>query len=328
MGAKNSKNEEKVEQGAEPPPSPVPKGAVNRRRRCSVSAEVDASKAPRVKKVVPKTDAQLKDIEKAISRCFLFSSLCEAQRKEVVDSMEERRYQSGDAVIEEGGPGDFFYVTGSGELEVFIAGKNNDEPLRTLKSGDAFGELALMYNSPRTATVKAVTGCLVWALDRTTFRHTILEAGQQRRQKYEVFLANVEILKRAKLSATDIAQLADAVEPIAFADGDTIIKEGDDDRSLFKFYIVEEGEARAYVNEDGEEVLMSHLHPGDHFGEKALVEKTPRTATVKAHGPLKCAALSIAGFERLMGPCEDILTTAYNNPADVKTGRQTPRGGA
>lgn len=39
---------------------------------------------------------------------------------------------------------------------------------------------------------------------------------------------------------------------------------------------------------------------GDHFGEKALVEKTPRTATVKAHGPLKCAALSIAGFERLM----------------------------
>lgn len=34
--------------------------------------------------------------------------------------MEERRYQSGDAVIEEGGPGDFFYVTGSGELEVHI----------------------------------------------------------------------------------------------------------------------------------------------------------------------------------------------------------------
>ncbi|CAM9317278.1 unnamed protein product, partial [Hapterophycus canaliculatus] len=110
--------------------------------------------------------------------------------------MEERRFQSGDAVIEEGGPGDFFYVTGSGELEVgcvFIAGKNNDEAVRTLKSGDAFGELALMYNSPRTATVKAVTGCLVWALDRTTFRHTILEAGQQRRQKYEIFLANVSL---------------------------------------------------------------------------------------------------------------------------------------
>ncbi|CAM9447603.1 unnamed protein product, partial [Scytosiphon promiscuus] len=309
----------------ERPPSPLPKGAVNRRRRCSVSAEVDASKGPRIKKVVPKTDAQLKDIEKAISRCFLFSSLCEAQRKEVVDSMEERRFQSGDAVIEEGGPGDFFYVTGSGELEVFIKGKNNDEAVRTLKSGDAFGELALMYNSPRTATVKAVTGCLVWALDRTTFRHTILEAGQQRRQKYEVFLANVSILKRANLSPSDIAQLADAVEPIAFADGDTIIKEGDDDRNLFKFYI-NNGRARCCLRRLGGMLASANMR--DHFGEKALVERTPRTATVKAHGPLKCAALSIAGFERLMGPCEVNLTTTYNNPADVKTGRQSPRGGA
>ncbi|CAM9982005.1 unnamed protein product, partial [Sphacelaria rigidula] len=67
-----------------------------------------------------------------------------------------------------------------------------------------------------------------------------------------------------------------------------------------KFFFVEEGEARAYVLEEGESVLMSHLGPGDYFGEKALVGRVPRTATVKAHGRTKCAALSIAGFERLM----------------------------
>lgn len=44
---------------------------------------------------------------------------------------------------------------------------------------------------PARLRAQAVTGCLVWALDRTTFRHTILAAGQQRRQKYEAFLANV-----------------------------------------------------------------------------------------------------------------------------------------
>lgn len=39
-------------------------------------------------------------------------------------------------------------------VQVFISGKNEDRAVRTLKAGDAFGELALMYNSPRTATVK------------------------------------------------------------------------------------------------------------------------------------------------------------------------------
>lgn len=53
-----------------------------------------------------------------LATCVLsvFVSMCHVSQ--VVDSMEERRFQSGDAVIEEGGPGDFFYVTGSGELEV------------------------------------------------------------------------------------------------------------------------------------------------------------------------------------------------------------------
>lgn len=52
-----------------------------------------------------------------LTRMFFVSAPCKSQ---VVDSMEERRFQSGNAVIEEGGPGDFFYVTGSGELEVRV----------------------------------------------------------------------------------------------------------------------------------------------------------------------------------------------------------------
>lgn len=50
--------------------------------------------------------------------------------------------------------------------QVFIAGKNNGQPLRTLKPGDAFGELALMYNSPRTATVKVESQKKGWPLVR------------------------------------------------------------------------------------------------------------------------------------------------------------------
>ncbi|CAM9103660.1 unnamed protein product [Choristocarpus tenellus] len=322
-------SEAKVSENAREALSEIPTGAAKRTRRVSVSAEVDVSKLPRAKRVIPKTVDQLKDIDKAISGCFLFTSLAEDQLKEVVDSMEEQRFIPGDVVIKEGGEGDYFYITGSGALEVFINGKNEGGAVRTLSTGDSFGELALMYNSPRTATVKERTiCCLLWGLDRTTFRHTILEAGQARRKKYEEFLSKVGVLQKANLNPGEIALLADAVEPASFTDGETIIKQGDHNRASFKFYIVEEGKATAHVHQGGDDVLMSHLGPGDFFGEKALVEKIPRTATVRANGALKCATVSIAAFERLMGPCEDILKErmcGYHDPDDVKSGRVSPR---
>ncbi|CAM9237642.1 unnamed protein product [Phaeothamnion confervicola] len=342
MGAKASKPSQPpppAEKAA--PPEAVPIGAVNRRRRVSVSAEVDASSAPSVKKVIPKTDEEEKEIHKAISSNFLFSSLPAEQMKEVVDAMEAKKYAPGDVVIKEGDPGDYFYVVASGTLDVFIAGKNDGAPVRRLVVGGAFGELALMYNAPRSATVKAALECEVWALDRKTFRGTIMESGQARRKKYEEFLASVEILKAANLAHGELAQLADAVEPVSFDGGVTIIEQarrtqnerkgfGDADRETFKFYIVEEGEAHAYISKEGEQVLMSVLRPGEYFGEKALVEKTPRTATVKAAAPLKCASLGIAAFERLMGPCEEILkdraTKEYLNVEDVRSGKVSPKG--
>lgn len=83
------------------------------------------------------------------------------------------------------------------------------------------------------------------------------------------------------LTKGELAPLADAVEPLNFEDGQVVIQEGDKDRANFKFYFVESGEAQAFINKDGDAILMSTLGEGDYFGEKALVEKTPRTATVK-----------------------------------------------
>ncbi|CAM9665197.1 unnamed protein product, partial [Chrysoparadoxa australica] len=290
---------------AQPAPADLPSGALPRRRRVSVSAEVDNCSAPVQKKVVPKTAAEEQAIRKAVEKNFLFNSLLPDQLKEVVDAMEKKVCKSGDAVIKEGDPGDFFYIIETGCFDVFIDGKNDGKALRTLKAGDGFGELALMYNAPRSATITAAESSNLWALDRGTFRNTIMEAGKIRRKKYEEFLSKVDLLK--DLTPGEISQLADAVEPLTFEAGTEVIKEGDDDRGSFKFYIIESGEAEAYIVKDGEPVHMSTSGEGDFFGEKALVEMTPRTATVKASGKLCCAALSVAAFERLMGPCNDLL---------------------
>lgn len=72
---------------------------------------------------------------------------------------------TGHVVVTEGEPGDLFYVVESGALEVTVRG----EAVRTLGSGQAFGELALLRRSVRTATVTAATGCRLWTLDRESF---------------------------------------------------------------------------------------------------------------------------------------------------------------
>jgi len=66
--------------------------------------------------------------------------------------------------------------------------------LKIYKAGEAFGELALLYNAPRAATIIAKTQCTLFALDRETFNHIVKDAAAKKREKYESFLSRVEIL--------------------------------------------------------------------------------------------------------------------------------------
>jgi cAMP-dependent protein kinase regulator len=281
------------------------------RRRGGISAEPvsEEDATSYVKKVVPKDYKTMAALSKAIAKNVLFSHLDENERSDIFDAMFPVTCLPGEAIIQQGDEGDNFYVIDQGEVEVYV----NNEIVTTIGDGGSFGELALIYGTPRAATVKAKTDVKLWGIDRDSYRRILMGSTIRKRKMYEEFLSRVSILEN--LDPWERLTVADALEPVSFEDGETIVRQGEpgDD-----FYIIVEGTASVKQNRaEGEEPTeVGRLGPSDYFGEIALLLDRPRAATVVACGPLKCVKLDRARFERVLGLCADILKrniTQYNS---------------
>ena len=200
------------------------------------------------------------------------------------------------------------YVNPSGQVQPGPDGMGSQ--VGNIQAGGSFGELALMYNSPRAATVvSAEPQCTLWALDRLTFRRILMESTFARRRMYESFLEEVPLL--SSLTPYERSKIADALETQKYKPGDVIIRQGDPG---YSFFLLEAGEADAL--KDDTKVL--HYKKGDFFGELALLNDAPRAASVVASSDVKVATLGKNAFQRLLGPVEGILRrTKYQG---VKSG--------
>jgi len=256
------------------------------------------------KVVIPKTSEQQQRIRSSVSTNFLFRHLDEEQYKEVVDAMSELVAPEGQDIIKQGAVGDYFYIVETGTLDVYVQKPGQPKTkVASYSAGGSFGELALMYNAPRAATVTTTSACILWALDRITFRRILMDSTSRKRRMYEQFLEEVPLLKG--LEAYERSKIADALESLMFDDGQTVMKQGDVGDC---FYIIESGEAKCTQFDDkGIEQHLLTYKKGQYFGELALLWNKPRAATVTAVGKLKCATLGKKAFDRLLGPAVDIM---------------------
>ena len=117
--------------------------------------------------------------------------------------------RGGKAIIEQGAEGDNFYVVFEGECEVFVSKGGDEKMVLACGKGDSFGELALMYNAPRAATVRAKTDCVLFAVDRITFKFILMDTTTKKRNLYDSFLKNVPIL--ATLTEYERSTISDAL---------------------------------------------------------------------------------------------------------------------
>ena len=103
----------------------------------------------------------------------IFAPLPSSTLEQLADRLTEVRASPGEQIIRQGEHGDRFYVIGSGTVEVAVDGR----PARELGRGESFGEIALLRDVSRTATVTARTDAVLYALDRSTFIPAVTGSG-------------------------------------------------------------------------------------------------------------------------------------------------------
>jgi len=296
------------DEGSSPISSPL-QGVPNRvrGRRMAVSQEVlNTNDEPLA--FYPKTCEQTDRLKNALDKHIMFTHLETEEKEAIFNAMFETKFAEGNTIIKQGDEGDNFYVVQDGECCITVTQEGVPNNVAVVGKGGSFGELALIYGSPRAATVTAKTDVTLWAIDRGSYRQVLMKTMMDKRKVYEAFLEKVPIL--AQLTNWERMTVADALEPFVFQDKDIVIKEGE---AGDKFYIILEGDAEVFQSRESGQEQIATLHKSDYFGEVALLTDRPRAATVIAVGSLKCVGLDRNRFNRVLGPCENILRRNMEN---------------
>jgi len=137
----------------------------------------------------------------------------------------------------------------SGTYNIFIKQGAQDVKVGCCENKGSFGELALMYNMPRAATIQSAGDGMLWAMDRQTFRRIVLRNAFQKRKMYESLLEKVPLL--SSLNPYERMNLADTLTSKIYKRGSIIIHQGDPADGM---YFVETGEVSVtVVGNDGSE---------------------------------------------------------------------------
>ena len=291
---------------------PPPKRAMMQRR--SVSAEVYGAfnqQKTFVPPQYPKTADQEKRLKDILSQrqLIVFESLDEKDIDVILLAMEKCSFKTGQRIIQQGDDGECLYVVETGHVECKVLQNGIEKVVKTCAPGDVFGELALLYNCPRAASVDSKSDCTVWRLDRETFNHVAKDAALKKNVKHDAFLRKVSLF--SSLNDHQRSQIADSLKTEKVHQDDIVVRQGEEGD---KFYIVEEGTLVALKSvNNGPPKQMMRFSAGDYFGELAMLKDQPRAATIKVTSSFaRVLSMDRDTFKRLLGPLEHLMSSRSN----------------
>ena len=252
----------------------------------NLNQNYDEYKVLEVIKINNREEKDLKFLENCLNKHFFMHNLEAEVRTQIIREMSLCRVKSKDIIIQQGSIGNFFYIIKEGDLELLIDNKK----IKTLSKWQSFGELALLYGGPRSATVKAASNSLLWCIERKEFRKIIDHINQKNFQELLSFVKETSLF--SNMDKDMQLNLSKNLIKVYYEKGDIIVKEGDIANSLF---IIKEGEVLCTYRGQ----FVRSLKEGDFFGEKSLLLEGKRTIDVIAKTKCLCYIISIQSLRVL-----------------------------
>ncbi|MBI5074167.1 MAG: cyclic nucleotide-binding domain-containing protein [Nitrospirae bacterium] len=217
-----------------------------------------------------------------------FSGLSQSSLQVLADRIRTVDFPAGSVIVEEGSVGDAFYFVQKGEL--IVTKKTNSGPeaqLSVVRSGQGFGEMALLTCSIRSSSVHTITDCTLYELQKKDFEEVLLHesAFKERLNRRADDLSEITKIKTlqpfALLDPEKMCAVMEAMTEESYAPGENIIVQGDRGNT---YYIIRSGRVAVLKKKKGDEELhqIAALGEGEAFGEEALIRDDPRNATCRA----------------------------------------------
>jgi CRP-like cAMP-binding protein len=231
-----------------------------------------------------------KTIKDAMKQDRICGFLDEPEIDAIIGSMEYFEFAADSMVVRQGEDGSRFVVIEDGTVEVSVDGSVRN----TLGRGTSFGGISLLYNCPRTASVKASTKVSLWGASGVTFQKVLKENAKKNFVENRKLLESIKLLQGLTSKQKDY--VCEAFFTEVFEAGVRVVTQGEAAPTM---HLVKSGQLSVVqdgtVKPTGELVggrEVSKLGPGDCFGERGILQKDHRGATVIATS--RCVVLCVS----------------------------------
>jgi CRP-like cAMP-binding protein/Ca2+-binding EF-hand superfamily protein len=247
----------------------------------------------------------------------IFAKLDNVQLHRITASVVDTKFRAGNTIVQQGEMGDSMYIIDRGRCDVLV----NNVVVHTMSDGDSFGELSMLSDEARSASIVAASEEVTCMMLSAALTRPFLEQcwGKGELDKREQTLRRVPMF--SSLARGELRRLATQLERVQFPDTNVaIIAEGEVGKDMF---VISKGNCEAFTVEHGR---VKEYGPGDFFGElgvvggsTALRKATVRTVPSKVgdRTTVDCLRLAQNDVERIMARDSSSVRDAINNSLEA-----------